>query len=98
LYADNQLGAAVCTGWGEQIMKTVLAKTTVDQINWLADPVTAANVVIAYFRHRIGGLGGVICVSPDGRIGHAHSAPYMAYAYRTEGMSAAAAEMGEHTG
>ena len=27
LYADNLLGAAACTGWGEQIMKTVLAKT-----------------------------------------------------------------------
>ncbi len=32
LYADNLMGAAACTGWGEQIMKTVLAKTTVDQI------------------------------------------------------------------
>jgi L-asparaginase / beta-aspartyl-peptidase len=86
MYADNLLGAAVCTGWGEQIMKTVLAKSTVDQIAWLSDPATAANVAIAYFQHRIGGLGGVICISPDGRVGFAHSTPHMAYAYRTGGM------------
>ena len=87
LYADNQLGAAACTGWGEQIIRIVLAKSTVDQINWLADPAAAARVSIAHFRHRIGGLGGVICASPDGRIGFAHSTPYMAFAYRTAAMA-----------
>jgi hypothetical protein len=67
-------------------MKTVLAKTTVDQIARLADPMVAANQAIAYFRRRIGGLGGVICAAPDGRIGWAYSTPYMACAYRTAGM------------
>ncbi len=85
-YADNTLGAAACTGWGEQIMKTVLAKTTVDQIALLGNAPTAANVAIAYFRHRVGGLGGVICISPDGQIGLAHSTPYLAHAYRGAGM------------
>jgi L-asparaginase / beta-aspartyl-peptidase len=87
LYADNTMGAAACTGWGEQIMKTVLAKTTVDQIALLGSATDAANVAIAYFRHRIGGLGGVICISPKGQIGFAHSTPYLAHAYRTEGMA-----------
>ena len=87
LYADNMMGAAACTGWGEQIMKTVLAKTTVDQIALLGSATDAANVAIAYFRHRIGGLGGVICISPTGQIGFAHSTPYLAHAYRTEGMA-----------
>ena len=64
LYADNTMGAAACTGWGEQIMKTVLAKTTVDQIALLGSATDAANVAIAYFRHRVDGLGGVICISP----------------------------------
>jgi L-asparaginase / beta-aspartyl-peptidase len=91
MYADNTLGAAVCTGWGEQIMQVVLAKSTVDQIGWLANPATAANVAIAYFRHRIGGRGGVICVSPDGRVGFAHSTPHMAYAYRTQRLEAVVA-------
>ena len=40
LYAET-LGAAACTGWGEQIMKTVLAKRTVDQIDWLGSATDA---------------------------------------------------------
>jgi beta-aspartyl-peptidase (threonine type) len=91
LYADNQLGAAACTGWGEQIMKTVLAKTTVDQIALLGDARTAANVAIAYFQTRIGGLGGVIALSPAGQVGLAHSTPCLAHAYRTSAMSEVAA-------
>ncbi len=87
LYADNQLGAAVCTGWGEQIMKTVLAKTAVDQIALLSDARTAANVAIAYFQKRIGGLGGVIALSPAGQVGLAHSTPCLAHAYRTADMA-----------
>jgi isoaspartyl peptidase/L-asparaginase-like protein (Ntn-hydrolase superfamily) len=67
----------------------VLAKTTVDQIALLGSATDAANVAIAYFRHRIGGLGGVICISPTGQIGFAHSTPYLAHAYRTEGMTEA---------
>jgi beta-aspartyl-peptidase (threonine type) len=88
LYADNLLGAAACTGWGEQIMKTVLAKTAVDQLALLGDASTAADVAIAYFRKRIGGLGGVIALSPGGQVGLAHSTPCMAHAYRTSNMAA----------
>ena len=94
LYADNTLGAAACTGWGEQIMKTVLAKTAVDQIARLGDAMTAANVAIAHFQHRIGGLGGVICISPEGQVGWAFSTPNLAYAYRTAGMAETTALLG----
>jgi beta-aspartyl-peptidase (threonine type) len=93
LYADNSMGAAACTGWGEQIMKTVLAKTTVDQIALLGSATDAANVAVAYFRHRVGGLGGVICISPAGQIGLAHSTPYLAHAYRTTEMDAVVAAL-----
>jgi beta-aspartyl-peptidase (threonine type) len=87
LYADNTLGAAACTGWGEQIMKTVLAKTTADHIALLGSARDAAHVALAYFRHRVGGLGGVICISPDGQIGYAHSTPNLAHAFRNEEMA-----------
>jgi len=61
-------------------MKTVLAKTAVDQIALLGDAHTAAEVAIAYFQKRIGGLGGVIALSPAGQVGLAH-------AYRTSDMA-----------
>jgi beta-aspartyl-peptidase (threonine type) len=80
------MGAAACTGWGEQIMKTVLAKTTVDQIALLGSAETAANVAVAFFQRRIGGRGGVICLSPEGQVGWAHSTPHLACAFRTADM------------
>ena len=98
LYADNEMGAAVCTGMGEQIMKTVLAKTTVDQIVLLGDATTAAKVAIGYFQRRIGGQGGVICLSPRGKAGWAFSTPHMGFAYRTNGMEAVAARLGFREG
>jgi beta-aspartyl-peptidase (threonine type) len=91
LYADNALGAAACTGVGEQILKTVLAETTVDQIVLLGD---AARVAIGYFERRIGGQGGVICLSPGGEVGWAFSTPHMGYAYRTTEMEAVTAKLG----
>lgn len=91
LYADNAMGAAACTGWGEQIMKTVLAKTVVDQMALLRDARMAATAGIAYFERRVGGRGGVICVSPEGQVGWAFSTPYLAYAYRDANMDAAVA-------
>jgi beta-aspartyl-peptidase (threonine type) len=94
LYADNMLGAAACTGIGEQIMKTVLAKTTVDQIALLGDAATAASVAIGYFERRIGGQGGVICMSPQGQVGWAFSTSHMACAYRTGEMDATVATVG----
>jgi beta-aspartyl-peptidase (threonine type) len=94
LYADNTTGAAVCTGVGEQIMKTVLAKTAVDQIVLLGHPATAAKVAVGYFERRIGGQGGVICLSPGGEVGWAFSTPHMGYAYRTDGMQAVEAKLG----
>jgi L-asparaginase / beta-aspartyl-peptidase len=94
LYADDSLGAAVCTGMGEHIMKTVLAKTAVDQIVLLGDAVAAARAAIGYFERRIGGQGGVICMSPRGQVGWAFSTPHLGYAYRTEGMEAAVARLG----
>jgi len=98
LYADNAMGAAVCTGVGEQIMKTVLAKTTVDQIVLLGDAATAARAAIDYFQHRIGGQGGVICLSPQGKAGWAFSTPHMGYAYRTDGMDDVVARLGFRQG
>jgi len=52
----------------------------------LGNAPTAANIAIAYFQRRIGGLGGVICLAPNGQVGWAHSTPHMAYAYRTAEM------------
>ena len=58
-YADNRSAAASLTGWGEPIMKLVLAKWAVDRVPQLG-PEQAAQDAIAYLYARLQGHGGII--------------------------------------
>jgi L-asparaginase / beta-aspartyl-peptidase len=83
-YADNASAAASTTGWGEPIMKLVLAK-------WSADRVAAGNVpewvaqeAMNYLQSRVQGHGGIILLDARGRFGIAHNTPRMAWAVKTK--------------
>jgi beta-aspartyl-peptidase (threonine type) len=78
-YADNRSAAASLTGWGEPIMKLVLAKWAVDRVPLLG-PEQAAEDAIAYLYSRLQGHGGMILLGPGGRYGIAHNTPRMAWA------------------
>jgi beta-aspartyl-peptidase (threonine type) len=84
LYADNQTGGCSTTGWGESIMKVLLAKTATDLIGAGHDPMAAARQAIDILARRVGGLGGCILIDSAGQIGFAFNTPRMAYAYRAE--------------
>jgi beta-aspartyl-peptidase (threonine type) len=84
LYADNQTGGCSTTGWGESIMKVLLAKTATDLIGAGHDPMSAAHQAIDILARRVGGLGGCILLDSAGQIGFAFNTPRMAYAYRAE--------------
>ncbi len=82
-YADNKSAAASTTGWGEPIMKLVLAK-------WAADRVAAGNMpewvaaeAINYLEARVNGHGGMILLNTGGHIGIFHNTPRMAWAVKT---------------
>jgi L-asparaginase / beta-aspartyl-peptidase len=82
-YADNESAAASLTGWGEPIMKLVLAK-------WAADRVLAGNMpewvsqeAMNYLKARVNGHGGIILLDAKGHIGIAHNTPRMAWALKT---------------
>ena len=83
-YADNRSAAASLTGWGEPIMKLVLAKWAVDRVPQLG-PEQAAEDAIAYLYARLQGHGGIILLGPDGRFGLAHNTPAMAWGLATPG-------------
>jgi len=81
-YADNKTAAASTTGWGEPIMKLVLAK-------WAADRVAAGNLpewvaaeAMNYLQSRVSGHGGMILLDARGRFGIAHNTPRMAWAMK----------------
>lgn len=82
-YADNLSAAVSLTGWGEPIMKLVLGKWAVDRVAVGASPDEAAHAAIDYLFERLGGHGGIILLSPDGRVGLAHNTPRMAWGMQT---------------
>ena len=82
-YADNQSAAASTTGWGEPIMKLVLAKWTADRIAAGNLPEWSALEAMNYLKQRVNGHGGIIVLDPQGHFGIAHNTPRMAWAYRT---------------
>jgi L-asparaginase / beta-aspartyl-peptidase len=82
-YADNLSAAVSTTGWGEPIMKLVLAK-------WTADRVAAGNLsewaaleAMNYLKQRLNGHGGIIVLNGQGQVGIAHNTPRMAWACKT---------------
>jgi beta-aspartyl-peptidase (threonine type) len=84
LYADDQTGGCSSTGWGESIIKVLLAKTATDLIGAGYESVAAARAAIATLERRVAGLGGCILLDGRGRVGFAFNTPRMAYAYRME--------------
>jgi beta-aspartyl-peptidase (threonine type) len=79
-YADNTCGAASATGWGEAVIRTVLAKTACDWMGSHPAQVTAERAV-EILRQRVQGLAGIILIDRRGGYGLAHSTSKMAFAY-----------------
>jgi L-asparaginase / beta-aspartyl-peptidase len=80
LWADNREGAAACTGWGEGILRTGLARSAVAHLRDAAAQ-DAAWLAIREMDARVSGLAGVIVLSRDGSIGFAFNTPRMAVAF-----------------
>jgi beta-aspartyl-peptidase (threonine type) len=82
-YADNESAAASTTGWGEPIMKLVLAKWAADRIAAGNLPEWSAQEAMNYLKQRVNGHGGIIVLNRDGHIGISHNTPRMAWASKT---------------
>src|SRR5271165_6996263 len=82
-YADNLSAAVSTTGWGEPIMKLVLAKWTADRVLAGNLPEWAAQEAMNYLKQRVNGHGGIIVLNTLGQFGIAHNTPRMAWASKT---------------
>ncbi|HEY6769126.1 MAG TPA: isoaspartyl peptidase/L-asparaginase [Candidatus Sulfotelmatobacter sp.] len=82
-YADNESAAASITGWGEPIMKLVLAKWAADRVRAGNLPDWAAKEAMNYLKQRVNGHGGIILLNAKGQFGIAHNTPRMAWALKT---------------
>jgi len=79
-YADNEIGAASATGWGEAIMKSLLTKTACDLLRMypIFEVTTRA---LNYMHQRVGEYAGLIMIDRHGKYSLAHITKKMAYAY-----------------
>jgi beta-aspartyl-peptidase (threonine type) len=75
-YADDY-GAASCTGHGEAIIRTVLAKSAVDLLKAGVDRQSAAEQAVALLAEKTGGTGGLILIDRQGKIGYARNTTHM---------------------
>ncbi len=94
-YADSEAGGVSCTGYGEAIMKVVMAKTAVDLLRGPATCVDspagvpcdastadlAAREAVHLLARRTHSAGGLILLDRHGNPGFAFNTPRMAYGY-----------------
>jgi L-asparaginase / beta-aspartyl-peptidase len=74
VFADNDTCAVSATGYGEQFLRTVLAKTISDFVLFRGlDAADAAQAGIAYLVAKVNGEGGVIVIDNVGRCAAAQS-------------------------
>jgi beta-aspartyl-peptidase (threonine type) len=101
-FADDEAGACSATGWGESILRAALASTAVRSLQAILDPpiegrnavlplhpALAARATILWFQRRVGGLGGVILLDRQGRVGWAFNTPRMSRGVWVEGQEEA---------
>jgi beta-aspartyl-peptidase (threonine type) len=79
-YADDTVGAASATGWGEKIMAVLLSKAALDRLAAGMSPTEACAGAVEMMEARVSGLGGVIMVDSRGVVGYHHNTPKMAFA------------------
>ncbi|MBZ5638923.1 MAG: isoaspartyl peptidase/L-asparaginase [Acidobacteriia bacterium] len=82
-YADDRAGGASSTGWGEGILRVVLAKAAVDRMAAGAVPAAAGRTALASLS-RVRGTGGLILVDRRGRAAAVFNTPRMARGIASE--------------
>lgn len=82
-YADDEIGAASATGWGEGILRVVLTKTAIDLMATGRAPARAGEEALQRLE-RVGGKGGMILLDRDGRADAVFNTPRMARGLATD--------------
>lgn len=82
-YADES-GAVSCTGYGEAIIRVVLAKTAADMLRAAAEPQVAATQAVDLLGKKTGSTGGLILIDRRGRIAYARNTTHMPVCWITD--------------
>jgi len=86
LYADNETCAISTTGYGEDFMRTLIAKTISDIILFKGgDARDAVTEGIAYLQRKVAGRGGVIVIDKTGCCAGGHTTKKMVHGWIEHG-------------
>lgn len=86
VYADNETCAVSATGYGEDFMRTVIAKTISDFIYMKGlDAAGATKAGIEYLTRKVRGRGGVIVIDKDGNCSSAFTTKKMIHGWIEQG-------------
>lgn len=80
LYA-NEFGGVACTGYGEDIIKTTLARYVIFQLEQGYNAQEAADQAINYFVEKTQSVAGLILITIEGEYGIKHNGKYMNWKY-----------------
>ena len=87
-YADNAIGGVSTSGWGEAMIRVVMAKSVVDLIGMhKGDAEKAVQEGLKILVRKVGGYGGIIALNAQGEVGIAYNTPRMARAYMQAGLA-----------
>ena len=75
-YADDA-GAVSCTGYGEAIIRVVMAKGAVDFLKVGAAPHAAASQALDLLAAKTASTAGLILIDRNGKIGYARNTTHM---------------------
>ncbi len=84
-YADDGAGACSGTGDGEAFLRLCLSKTAIEWLRAGVPPEEAARATLELLASRTGAHGGLLLVTPDGRVALARSTLTMGFALVGEG-------------
>lgn len=86
-YADSRYGGVSLTGYGEQVIKTALAKHTIDLIRFKKiDAQAATEESIRELSRLENGKAGIICIDAKGNIGRFVNEKFLNHAYMSSSM------------
>jgi len=90
----ESIGGVAATGFGEDLIRILATRQTVDYIRQGASVQVAAEKTINDLQTKLDGLGGIIALTKEG-IGLAFNTPRMAYAYQTDTLDETVVEINE---
>lgn len=86
-YSDNGIGGVSTSGWGEAMIRVVMAKTVIDIMERNGgDPEDAVEQGIRILEKKADGYGGIIAINNAGQVGISFNTPRMARGFMTSRM------------